>query len=75
MAEHIKWQKTANKKYFGSWDLPDDGKDMIVTIEDVKREMVPNQQGNEDFSPTTAGNQFCQRLEWPESDFLIRTHR
>ena len=37
MAEHIKWQKTANKKYFGSWDLPDDGKDMIVTIEDVKR--------------------------------------
>ena len=39
MAEHIKWQKTANKKYFGSWDLPDDGKDMIVTIEDVKREM------------------------------------
>ena len=45
MAEHIKWQKTANKKYFGSWDLPDDGKDLIVTIEDVKREMVQNQQG------------------------------
>ena len=48
MAEHIKWQKTANKKYFGSWDLPDDGKDMIVTIEDVKREMVQNQQGSEE---------------------------
>lgn len=47
MAEHIKWQKTANKNYMGNWDLPDDGKDIILTIEDVKEELVQNQQGQE----------------------------
>ncbi len=47
MAEHIKWQKTANKNYMGAWDLPDDGKDLLVTIEDVKEETLQNERGTE----------------------------
>lgn len=47
MAEHIHWKKTTNPTYMGEWDLPD-GHDIIVTIDDVRAEMVQNAQGSEE---------------------------
>ena len=47
MAEHIHWKKTTNPNYLGAYAF-DDGKDMIVTVKDVKVETVQNAQGKED---------------------------
>ena len=47
MAEHIHWKKTTNPNYIGSWDF-EDGKDLIVQVKDIKREMIQSQQGKEE---------------------------
>ena len=47
MAEHIHWKKTTNPNYIGSWDF-DDGKDIIVQVQDIRQEMIQNQQGGRD---------------------------
>lgn len=47
MANHVHWKKTTNPSYIGSWDLPE-GKDMVVTIEDVVLETITNAQGSEE---------------------------
>ena len=38
------WKKLTNPDYLGAYAL-DEGKDMIVTIEEVKLELVPGQNG------------------------------
>lgn len=48
MAEHkTHWKKMTNTNYFGSWDL-EAGKDMIVLIKLVRKEIVQNAQGREE---------------------------
>lgn len=51
MAEHIRIETTFNNKYLGEWDLPDDGKDMIVKIKDVVIEDLVNQNGGKEQAP------------------------
>lgn len=45
MAEHRRIEETFESPYLGEWDLPDDGKDMLVQIKDVKHEMVNGRNG------------------------------
>lgn len=40
------WKKMTNTNYLGSWDL--DGRDMIVRITEVRKEMIQNAQGREE---------------------------
>lgn len=47
MAEHIHWRKTTNPDYLGAYAL-EDGKDMIVTIKDVKQEVITGQKGEKE---------------------------
>jgi len=47
MAEHIHWKKTTNPNYLGAFAF-EDGKDMIVTVQDVRTETIQNAQGKED---------------------------
>ena len=47
MAEHIHWKSTCNTKYLGAYAL-DDGKDMIVTIDDVKQETITGAKGEKE---------------------------
>lgn len=46
MLEKTHWKKMTNTKFLGSCDL--DGRDMIVRIVEIKREMVQNAQGREE---------------------------
>lgn len=42
----IRIEDTFNNTYLGEWNLPDDGKDMIVKIKDVEEEEVVNPKAN-----------------------------
>ena len=46
MSLDIRIQDTFANKYLGEWDLPEDGKDLIVQIEDVEEEDVVNPKTN-----------------------------
>ena len=41
------WKKLTNPDYLGAYAL-EDGKDMIVTIKDVKQEIIPGQNGKKE---------------------------
>lgn len=49
MAEHIHWKLEPEfaSQYLGSQDLPE-GKDIIVQVEDVKREQIMSKRGREE---------------------------
>ena len=47
MAEHIHWKKTTNPTYLGSWDF-DDGKDVILTVKDVGKQVIQGPRGSEE---------------------------
>jgi len=47
MAEHIHWKKLTNPDYLGAYSLTD-GKDMIVTIKDVKEESITGAKGDKE---------------------------
>lgn len=42
------YKKLANTNYLGSWDIPDTGQDVILTIANVVRETVPNGKGKKE---------------------------
>ena len=46
MSLDIRIEQTYNNKYLGEWDLPEDGKDMLVKIKDVEMEKVMNPKTN-----------------------------
>ena len=46
MSLDIRIEDTFNNKYMGEWDLPEDGKDMVVKIKDVEMEEVTNLKNN-----------------------------
>lgn len=46
MAEKTHYKKLRNPNYLGSWDLPS-GKDLVVTITNVKQEMAYNPTSND----------------------------
>lgn len=48
MAEHVRVENLMNKKYFGEWNLPEDGSDMIVKIKDVKQEEIQSPTGGKE---------------------------
>ena len=43
------WRKLADKEYLGSWDLPEDNSDFIVTINNIEQKQVKNPQGKDDL--------------------------
>lgn len=45
--ERVDFRKYMNKQFLGHWDIPE-GSDLILTIKDVKPEMVQNQLGKEE---------------------------
>lgn len=47
MTEHIHWKKLTNPDYLGAYSL-EDGKDMILTIKTVGREIVTGADGKKD---------------------------
>jgi len=51
MAEHRRIEETFDNKYLGEWDLPDDGRDMVVQIKDVVHEMVQSANGGASEKP------------------------
>lgn len=48
MAEHIHWKQTTNRTYLGAWDF-EQGKDMIVQIKDVVKEIVQGPRGRDEL--------------------------
>lgn len=56
MAEHIHWKKAFNPNYFGGWCF-DEGKDMVLTIADVKEELVTGEKGAQEM---------CLVVHWKE---------
>ena len=46
MSLDIRIEETFNNKYIGEWDLPEDGKDMLVKVKDVVKEKVVNPKNN-----------------------------
>lgn len=46
MSLDIRIEETYNNKYLGEWDLPENGKDMLVKIKDVTMEKVANPKTN-----------------------------
>jgi hypothetical protein len=42
------WKKMMNKTYLGSWDLPTDGKDLVLTIDKAYQDDVQNKSGGKD---------------------------
>lgn len=48
MTVDMRIEETFNSPWLGEWDLPDDGKDVKVTIKDVELETVHNGKANQD---------------------------
>lgn len=48
MTVDIRIEQTFNTKYFGEWDLPEDGSDLRLTIKDVEIEKIFNPKTNTD---------------------------
>lgn len=48
MTLDIRIEETFNSKWLGEWDLPDNGKDVIVKIKDVEKVPVHNSKTNQD---------------------------
>lgn len=48
MTVDMRIEETFNSPWLGEWDLPDDGKDILVTIKDVEYETVHNGKTNQD---------------------------
>lgn len=46
MTVDMRVEETYNSKYLGEWDLPDDGKDALMTIKDVEFEKIFNPKTN-----------------------------
>lgn len=46
MTVDMRVEETYNTKYLGEWDLPDDGKDALLTIKDVEYETIFNPKKN-----------------------------
>lgn len=46
MSLDIRIEETYNNKYLGEWDLPENGKDMLVKVKDVEMEKVSNPKTN-----------------------------
>ena len=46
MTVDMRVEETYNTKYLGEWDLPDDGKDALLTIKDVEFEKIFNPKNN-----------------------------
>ena len=46
MTVDMRVEETYNSKYLGEWDLPEDGKDALLTIKDVEFEKIFNPKTN-----------------------------
>lgn len=48
MTVDMRVEETYNSRYLGEWDLPDDGKDLILKIKDVEYEKILNPKTNQE---------------------------
>lgn len=48
MTVDMRIEETFNSQWLGEWDLPDDGKDVKVTIKDVEFQTIHNSKTNQD---------------------------
>lgn len=48
MTVDMRVEETFNTKFLGEWDLPEDGKDLILKIKDVEYEKIFNPKSNQE---------------------------
>lgn len=48
MTVDMRIEETFNSQWLGEWDLPDNGKDVKVTIKDVEYQTIHNSKTNQD---------------------------